>query len=260
MIKPEELTRLKQEHAGRVALVVGGSGGIGSAIAYRLGQQGARVAIAYAKSRERAEQVAMEIGAIGGDAVALPCDVRTETACQSVVEQVREMWGGLDILVYAAGIDLWKLTMDTTQSEWRQMVEVNLEGAFLTAKAALGSMASRGWGRIVFVGSIWGEVGAALEVAYSATKAGLAGMTRALAKEVARWGITVNAVAPGVIETPMNDRFDEEERSALLARIPVGRFGRGDDVAHAVQFLASEQAGYITGHVLWVTGGFDPLP
>lgn len=248
------------EGKGRVALVIGGSGGIGSAIALDLAQRGARIGVGYAAGAARANAVVQAIEAVGGVGHAVRGDVRTESGCATLVEDVQRVWGRLDILVYAAGIDLWKLALDTSETEWRHLLEVNLQGAFFSAKAALPTMLAQGWGRILLIGSVWGEVGAASEVAYSAAKAGLSGMTRALAKEVARSGITVNAVAPGVIDTPMNDRFDDEERAALEARIPVGRIGTGRDVAHAVRFLTSEDAAYVTGHVLWVTGGFDPLP
>ncbi len=249
-----------REQSGRVALVIGGSGGIGAAISVELAYRGARVAVGYARGAERAERIVNEIAAAGGEARGVHADVRSESACRELVEAVERMWGRLDILVYAAGVDLWGLALDTTPTEWRNVLDINLQGAFFAAQAAIPKMMAHGWGRIVLVGSIWGEVGAALEVPYSAAKAGLSGLTRALAKEMARSGITVNSVAPGVIDTAMNDRFDDEEKAALLARIPVGRLGTGRDVAHAVRFLTSEDAAYVTGHVLWVTGGFDPLP
>lgn len=245
---------------GRTALVVGGSGGIGSAVAKALCSRGAAVAISYATGRDRAEQTVAAARAAGGWAVALHGDVRTAEGCEELVAGAGAALGQIDILVYAAGAELYRLALETDASDWRTNLAVNLDGAFFTAKAALPGMIQRGWGRIVHIGSIWGEAGAACEVAYSAAKAGLSGLTKALAKEVARTGVTVNAVAPGVIETAMNARYDEEERQALLARIPVGRIGRGEDVAAAVCFLAGEGASYITGHVLWVTGGFDPLP
>lgn len=250
----------RRELEGRTALVVGGSGGIGSAVAKALCGRGAAVAVSYASGRERAEQAVAAARAAGGWAAALHGDVRTPEGCEALVSSAAAALGRIDILVYAAGAELYRLALDTDAADWRRSLAVNLDGAFFTAKAALPGMIQRGWGRIVYIGSIWGEAGAAFEVAYSAAKAGLSGLTKALAKEVARSGVTVNAVAPGVIETGMNARFDEEERRALLARIPVGRIGRGEDVASAVCFLAGEGASYITGHVLWVTGGFDPLP
>lgn len=250
----------ERPHAGRAALVVGGSGGIGGAVARRLGRLGARVAVGYHTRPDAAEGVARHIREAGGEARAVPIDVRDPEACKASTLAAAQAVGGLDILVYAAGIDLWQTADRTTGAEWRSVMSVNLDGAFFAVQAALPWMLRRGWGRIVTIGSIWGEVGAAGEVAYSAAKAGLSGMTKALAKEVARSGVTVNAVAPGVIDTDMNARFDAGERAALMARVPLGRMGTRDDVAGPVAYLVSDDASYVTGHVLVVTGGFDPLP
>lgn len=246
--------------AGKCAVITGGSGGIGGAIAWRLAELGAHVAVGYHRSRRKAEEIAAAIKAAGGIGVAVGADLTTPEGPERLVDQAREALGAVDILVHAAGIELYRLVDETQYEELRQVLDVHLAAAFSAVRRALPDMIRRGWGRIVMVGSIWGEVGAAGEVAYSAAKAGLTGLTKALAKETARTGVTVNAVAPGVIDTGMNGGFSPEERAALLARIPVGRFGSGDDVAKAVAFLASDEASYVTGHVLWVTGGFDPLP
>lgn len=245
---------------GKTAVVTGGSGGIGGAIARRLASCGANVAVGYRSGRDRAEEVAADVRARGVQCVVIEADLAEPGGPEALVRQARERLGPIDILVHAAGMELYRLVVDTSAAELRRILDVHLTAAFLTARHALPEMIRRGWGRIVMVGSIWGEVGAAGEVAYCAAKAGLTGLTKALAKECARTGVTVNAVAPGVIDTAMNGSFDLEERAALLARIPLGRFGTGDDVAGAVAFLASDEASYVTGHVLWVTGGFDPLP
>jgi len=246
--------------SGRTALVVGGSGGIGSAIAARLAHDGARVVVTYARSRPVAEFTVALIAGTGGEARAIQGDTSTESGCRALVEEAGRAFGPPEIAVYAAGVDLWRLVEETTLAQWRHVQDVNLQGAFFVAQCVLPGMVRRGWGRIINIGSVWGEVGAAGEVAYSASKAGLHGLTKALAKEVARSGVTVNAVAPGVIDTAMNDRFDEAEQLALKERVPLGRIGRPSDVAAAVAFLARAEAGYVTGHVLSVNGGFDPLP
>ena len=245
---------------GRGALVTGGSGAIGRAIAERLARHGARVVLAYHAHVDRARAVAEAIRVRGGAAWIEGADLACDDGCRDLVSRARSRLGRIDILVNAAGVSLLKGATETEASEWRRLFDINTTGAFLCAREAVSDMLAGGWGRIVNVGSIWGEVGAAWEVAYSASKAALSGMTKALAKELARSGITVNLVAPGVIDTPMNEGFDAGERAALLRRIPAGRLGRPEDVASAVAFLCSEDARYVTGHILWVTGGFDPIP
>lgn len=244
----------------RTALVTGGSGGIGGAIARRFAERGIAVAVGYHRRPERAAEVVGFARERGVEAVALQADLASEDGAVDLYRRARAWLGPIDIVVHAAGADLHRLVSETAYSDLRRLLDVHVSAAFLLAREALPDMARLGWGRIVLIGSIWGEVGAAGEVAYAAAKAGLTGLTKALAKEAARMGVTVNAVAPGVIDTEMNAAFDPEERAALLRRIPAGRFGAGDDVAHAVAFLASDEASYVTGHVLWVTGGFDPLP
>src|SRR5690606_2480350 len=165
-----------------------------------------------------------------------------------------------DLMVHAAGVEFFHLVPGTGDEELRPLLGLHLASAFFDAPQGRPPMSRPGWGSLVMVVSVGGEMGAAGGVADSAAIAGLTGLTKALGKETARAGITVNAVAPGVIDTGMNGGFSPEEREALLARIPLGRFGSGDDVAKAVAFLGSDEASYVTGHVLWVTGGFDPLP
>ena len=245
---------------GKAALVTGGSGAIGRAVAGRLARLGARVVLAYCTGEDRARAAVEAIRAQGGLAWTEYGDLSVEAGCLSLVSRARERLGRVDILVNAAGVSLLEGATRTSLDDWRKVMDVNVTAAFLCAREVVDDMARAGWGRIVNIGSIWGETGAAWEVAYSASKAALTGLTKALAKEYARSGVTVNAVAPGVIDTPMNGAFDPEEREALQRRVPVGRLGRPEDVAAAVAFLCSEDARYVTGHTLWVTGGFDPIP
>lgn len=249
-----------QPLSGKGAVVTGGSGAIGGAVALRLARLGAAIGVGYYEGASRAEAIVDRVHRMGGTARAFQVDVRSEQACGALIKTAVASLGSVDILVNAAGVELYRLASETTAVEWSRVMETNVQGAFFCSQAALEYMVRRGWGRIVNIGSLWGEVGAAGEVAYSASKAALTGMTKALAKEVARSNVTVNVVAPGVVDTPMVAGFDEAEREALLQRIPVGRLGTGDDIAGAAAFLAGADAGYVTGHVVWVTGGFDPLP
>ncbi len=229
-------------------IVTGGSSGIGEAIVRRFAADGAIVAFTYYQHEERARQIARETGAL-----CRYCDVRLE---QSVGEAARWMLRYLhrpDVLVNNAGIAQRQLLEETSSEAWDDMLAVHLRAAFLWCRALLPGLREAG-GCIVNVSSIWGQTGAACEAAYSAAKAGLIGLTRALAKEAAP-AVRVNAIAPGVIETPMMNGFDEAERDALRAGIPLGRFGRAEEVAEAAAFLASDRAGYITGQVLAVNGG-----
>lgn len=245
---------------GRIAVVTGASGAIGAAAALALARRGAAVALVYHSGRERALQVLEALAGEGVRADVFQADLVRAEEAERLRDQVVSALGEPQILVNAAGVALYRLALETGPGEWRRVIDLNLGAAFWCARAFLPAMLRRGWGRIVNIGSIWGEVGAAGEVAYSASKAGLTGLTKALAKEVARSGVTVNGVAPGVIDTAMNSSFDEEERRALLERIPAGRLGTPEDVAAAVAFLASDESAYVTGHILWVTGGFDPIP
>jgi len=230
---------------GRIALVTGASQGIGRACALALAGAGATVALAARN----------EVKLAGGRAEAFALDVASEESIQAGAKAVLERFGKVEILVNNAGITRDKLAMQMKREDWDDVLTTNLTGAFLLTQALLRPMLKNRWGRIINISSVVGRTGQAGQVNYAASKAGLIGMTRALAREVASRGITVNAVTPGYIVTPMTAVLDEKQTSAMMAQIPLGRAGTEADVAPAVVFLASEGAGYITGHVLDVNGG-----
>ncbi|HLT59346.1 MAG: 3-oxoacyl-ACP reductase FabG [Limnochordales bacterium] len=240
---------------GQVAIVTGAARGIGRAIALALAQEGAAVVVNYRVHAEAAEQVVQAIRAMGSDAVAVQADVTCPHAARSLVQAALDRWGRVDILVNNAGVALYRLLLDTSVDEWDAIMAVHLRGAFNCSQAVLPHMLRAGRGRIINISSVWGQVGAANEVAYSTAKAGLIGFTRALAKEVGRAGITVNAVAPGAIETDMLNGLSEAERAELAADIPLSRLGQPADAAAAVVFLASPAASYVTGQVISPNGG-----
>lgn len=241
---------------GRIALVTGASGGIGAETAVALHRAGARVAVAYHRHRDRATAVQQAIASENGEARVFQADLSDVDAAQRLVEQVEEVYGRVDILVNNAGLALERLLIDTTVSEWDELMAVHLRAAFVCVKTALPGMIRRRFGRIINVSSMWGQVGAATEVAYSTAKAGLIGFTKALAKEVGSAGITVNAVAPGAIHTEMLSGYSDETLGDLKESTPVMRLGTPEDVAWAVCFLASDRSGFITGQVLAPNGGF----
>ncbi|RME64351.1 MAG: 3-oxoacyl-[acyl-carrier-protein] reductase [Alphaproteobacteria bacterium] len=236
---------------GRKALVTGASGGIGGAIAAALTAQGARVAI----SGTRADRLAALAEGLGGATVALPCDLADRAAVDALVPAVQDAMGGLDILVNNAGVTRDNLALRLKDEDWDQVLEINLSAAFRLAKAALRGMMKARWGRIVSITSIVGVTGNPGQANYAASKAGIIGMSKSLAQEVASRGVTVNCVAPGFIATAMTDALDAAQRERLAANIPQGRLGEGADVAAAVVYLASEEAGYVTGQTLHVNGG-----
>jgi len=239
---------------GRVALVTGASQGIGRACALVLAESGAKLALC-ARNQEKLESLAGEIKARGGDAQAYPLDVSSEAAIKGAVKSVVGHFGKLDILVNNAGIARDQLVMRMKRSDWDDVIATNLTAPFLLIQAAIGAMLKQRWGRIINITSIFGQIGQAGQANYSSSKAGLIGLTMAVAREVASRNITVNAVAPGFIETAMTAALPVELRENILKNIPLGRAGSDLDVAHAVRFLASEEAAYITGHVLKVNGG-----
>jgi len=239
---------------GRIALVTGASQGIGRACALTLAKAGAQVALA-ARNMEKLAEVAAEIAAAGGTATAFELDLASEESIKAGAKAVLAQFGRIEILVNNGGITRDNLMLRMKRADWDAVLATNLTGAFLLTQAACSSMLKARWGRIINVASVVGETGQAGQANYAATKAGLIGLTKSLARELASRNITVNAVAPGYISTPMTAALNQQQQSAMLTQIPLGRAGTPEDVAHAVAFLASEGAGYITGHVLDVNGG-----
>ena len=240
--------------SGRVALVTGASQGIGRACALKLAQSGASVALA-ARGQEKLLALAAEITAAGGKASAFPLDVSDEEQIKSAFKAVIAQIGKIDILVNNAGITRDQLVMRMKRADWDAVLNTNLTSAYLCTQQAIGSMLKQRWGRIVNVASIFGQTGQAGQANYAASKAGLIGLTMAIAREVSSRNITCNAVAPGFIETAMTSGLAEDFKQNAVKMIPLGRVGTPEDVANAVAFLASDEASYITGHVLNVNGG-----
>jgi 3-oxoacyl-[acyl-carrier protein] reductase len=240
--------------AGRIALVTGASQGIGKAAALRLAQAGASIALA-ARNEEKLAEVAAEITVAGGTAHVFPLDLASEDSIKGCGKAVVSHFGKVDILVNNGGITRDTLSMRMKRKDWDDVLSTNLTGAFLMAQAVMPSMLKTRWGRIINITSVVGETGQAGQVNYAASKAGLIGMTKALARELASRTITVNAIAPGFVETAMTGILNDEQRAAMMAIIPLQRAGTEQDVAAAIAFLASDDAAYITGHTLDVNGG-----
>ena len=239
---------------GRVALVTGASQGIGRACALELARGGAAIAAA-ARSRDKLDALVAEIAAAGGKAVAFPMDVAKEDDIKAGVKAAIAHFGKLDILVNNAGITRDQLVMRMKRADWDDVLSTNLTAAFLCTREVMPPMLKQRWGRILNITSVVGQMGQGGQANYAASKAGLIGLTMAVAREVGSRNITVNAVAPGYIETAMTEGLTAEVKEAMLKNVPLGRAGADSDVAHAVRFLASEEAGSSTGHVLNVNGG-----
>ncbi len=237
--------------SGRCALVTGASGGIGGAIAKALHQAGAKLAI----SGTRLDALEALAGELGGGVQVLPCNLADPAATAALAGQAEEALGQLDILVNNAGLTRDNLSMRMKDEDWALVLEVNLTAGFRLARGAMRGMMKRRWGRIVGITSIVGVTGNPGQANYAASKAGMIGMSKSLAQEIANRGITVNCVAPGFILTAMTDALDENQRERLLGAIPTGRLGLPEDIAAGVVFLASEEAGYVTGQTLHVNGG-----
>ena len=240
--------------AGKVALVTGASQGIGRAIALDLAKHGATVALA-ARSRDKLEAVAADIASAGGQAKAFSLDVASEESIKACAKAVLTDLGGCHILVNNAGITRDGLALRMKLTDFDDVMRANLTGAFLLTQAVLSSMMKARWGRVINITSVVGETGAAGQANYAASKAGLIGLTKSLAREFASRSITVNAIAPGFITTAMTDALTKEQKASILAQVPLARYGTVEDIASAVAFLASDAAAYITGHTLDVNGG-----
>jgi 3-oxoacyl-[acyl-carrier protein] reductase len=240
--------------SGRVALVTGASQGIGQACALKLASAGAAVALA-ARNREKLDGVAAQIAASGGKAAVFQLDVADEEQIKAVVKGAIAELGKVDILVNNAGITRDQLVMRMKRADWDAVIHTNLTSAYLCIQQVIPGMLKQRWGRIINVTSVFGQMGQAGQANYAASKAGLIGLTMAIAREVGSRNITCNAVAPGFIATAMTDALPEELKQTGLKAIPLGRIGTTEDVAGAVNFLASDEASYITGHVLNINGG-----
>ncbi|WLR52307.1 3-oxoacyl-[acyl-carrier-protein] reductase [Bacillus tianshenii] len=240
---------------GKTALVTGASRGIGRAIALELAKNGAKVAVNYAGSEAKAQEVVETIKAEGGEAFAIQADVASSESVQAMIKEVISQFGALDILVNNAGITRDNLLMRMKEDEWDAVINTNLKGVFNCTKGVTRQMMRQRSGRIINIASIVGVSGNPGQANYVAAKAGVIGLTKTTAKELATRGITVNAVAPGFITTDMTDELAEETREALLSQIPLARLGQPEDIANVVRFLASDDSAYITGQTLHVDGG-----
>jgi 3-oxoacyl-[acyl-carrier protein] reductase len=240
--------------SGRVAFVTGASQGIGRACALKLATAGAAVAVA-ARNQDKLNELANEITAAGGKAAVFGLDVTDEEQIKSAIRAAIAQFGKVDILVNNAGITRDQLVMRLKRADWDAVLQTNLTSAYLCIQQVTSSMLKQRWGRIINIASVFGQMGQAGQANYSASKAGLIGLTMAVARELGSRNITCNAVAPGFIETPMTDVLSDEFKQNAAKQIPLGRVGSPADVANAVAFLASDEASYITGHVLSVNGG-----
>ena len=240
--------------SGRVAFVTGASQGIGRACALKVAIAGAAVAVA-ARNQDKLNELVQEVTAAGGRAAAFALDVTDEEQVKSAIKAAIAHFGKIDILVNNAGITRDQLVLRMKRADWDSVLQTNLTSAYLCIQQAASSMLKQRWGRIINITSVFGQMGQAGQANYAASKAGLIGLTMAMAREVASRNITVNAVAPGFIDTSMTAALSEDFKQTAVNQIPLGRVGKPEDVAAAVRFLASEEASYITGHVLNVNGG-----
>ena len=242
----------------KVALVTGASGGIGKAVALKFIKEGYFVVGTYNKGKEKIDAFLEELkeNNLSDYFFPIKADLCDEKEVNAVTEKVLKDFGHVDAIIHSAGVDLYKLFNETTVKEWDYVFNVNVKSAFIITKNLLDSMLERKTGKIIFISSVWGKVGACMETVYSASKATLIGLTKALSKEVSPNGINVNCVCPGVIDTPMNDCFNAIEKAQILSEIPSNRFGKPEEVAELVYFLCSESAEYINGQIITQDGGY----
>ncbi len=239
----------------KTAVVTGGAGGIGAAVCERLCRDGFSVAVNRCRSEAKAASLVKRLTQSGFDAFAVKGDVSVSADADALIQAVFCRNGRIDVLVNNAGIAVRSLFDETSDEQWRRVTDTNLTGVFNCSRAASKHMLRQKSGRIINISSMWGQTGASCEVAYSASKAGVIGLTKALAKELAPSGITVNCVSPGVVDTDMMSSFSQEERRLIAEDIPLGRFASPEDIANAVAFFADERSAYITGQILGVNGG-----
>lgn len=244
--------KLSSEH---VALITGASRGIGKAVAIRLGLAGARVVVNYNSGKSEATEVVNIINANGGEAISFGADIRDEDQVLAMFQQIIKLWGRVDVLVNNAGIRKDKLLMRMTTAEWDSVIDTNLKGAYICSKIALAHMVRQRRGRIINMSSVIGLSGNPGQANYAASKSGLIGLTKTIAREVATRNVTVNAVAPGYIMTNMVEDLADDLKDLVKSRIPMNRFGSPDDVAGLVVFLSTDDASYITGQIIGVDGG-----
>ena len=244
------------ELQGKVALITGASRGIGRAIAIEMAKEGASVAINYSKDDKGAEETLKMVNDIGGYALLIKKSVSTFQNCKEIFNEILEKFGKIDILINNAGISKMGLFIDSSCEDIDEILNVNLMGTINLSKIIVPYMIGKNYGRIVNISSMWGETGASCEVLYSMTKGAINSFTKALAKEIAMSNIRVNAIAPGVIDTKMNNVLDDESKEALIEEIPLGRLGKASEIAKVALFLCKEDSSYITGQIIRTDGGF----